>query len=76
MRGRGTDSASQVYPHIDFDTLDELAETQGEDNAGYWEKCKEFWDQVKDKPISRLSLKQQNWLDRIDLACQKQKEGH
>lgn len=43
---------------------DNLAEKAGE--SEYWENCEKFYLQVCDKDVSTLSIKQMDWLERIE----------
>jgi len=34
--------------------------------SGYWSSADKFFGQVKDQPVSSLSDKQKDWLDKIE----------
>lgn len=60
---------NEIFP-IDEDFL--IIKSTGNE---YWENCSDFWDQVKDKDLSKLTAKQVSWLERILEEQEKYMEG-
>lgn len=51
------------YP--DILAFEDEMNTLAEDSQ-YWEKCADFWFQVKEKPLQEMTLKQTEWLAKIE----------
>ena len=59
-------TVEEVYSGITANGIEAKIENAEGSNVQYWEKVADFWKDIKGRDAERISIKQREWLSRIE----------